>query len=169
MTFYLPPAPPPTPSDLPTTMQKSTLPQNRVLKKGPSEDFAKNRRKTSSDFNDFLNFSPLDFQTFLRPCKSQLCSKPCASSNSQRTSSHDDFMLLLTLTNAAWKYNFDFENPFGSTKRTAAAKGQLILKRPFGVFKSPKNQRNFFQLISALASKKRSIQFNKIGTSALYH
>ena len=36
------------------------------------------------------------------------------------------------------------------------AKGQLILKYPFGVFKSPKKTTEIFSRISALASKKRS-------------
>ena len=40
----------------------------------------------------------------------------------------------------------------------AMAKGQLILKCPFGVFKSPKKPTKFFSRISALASKKRSNQ-----------
>ena len=45
-------------------------------------------------------------------------------------------------------------------------KGQLILKCPFGVFKSPKKTNKCFSRISALASKKRSNQKDK-GT--LYH
>ena len=40
-------------------------------------------------------------------------------------------------------------------------KGQLILKCPFGVFKSPKKNHEIFSRISALASKKRSNQKNK--------
>ena len=39
-------------------------------------------------------------------------------------------------------------------------KGLLILKCPFGVFKSPKNQRNFFQDFCHSSSKKRSNQKN---------
>ena len=54
------------------------------------------------------------------------------------------------------------------TKKTpfVTAKGQLIYKCPFGVFKSPKKNNKNFSRISALASKKRSNQKNK-GT--LYH
>ena len=46
------------------------------------------------------------------------------------------------------------------------AKGQLISKCPFGVFKLIKKTNKFFVKISALASKKKSNQKNK-GT--LYH
>ena len=42
--------------------------------------------------------------------------------------------------------------------RLPAAKGQLILKCPFGVFKSPKKNYEIFSRISTLASKKRSNQ-----------
>ena len=48
----------------------------------------------------------------------------------------------------------------------AVAKGQLILKCPFGVFKSSKKLTKFFSRISGLASKEGSSQKNK-GT--LYH
>ena len=48
----------------------------------------------------------------------------------------------------------------------AVAKGQLILKCPFGVFKSSKKTNEIFSRISGLASKKGSSQKNK-GT--LYH
>ena len=40
-------------------------------------------------------------------------------------------------------------------------KGQLILKCPFGVFKSSKKTNEIFSRISALASKKRSNKKNK--------
>ena len=40
-------------------------------------------------------------------------------------------------------------------------KGQLILKYPFGVFKSSKKPTEFFSRNAALASKERSNQKNK--------
>ena len=45
------------------------------------------------------------------------------------------------------------------------AKGQLILKCPFGVFKSTKKTIKFFVRISALASKKRSNQKSRVRES----
>ena len=54
-------------------------------------------------------------------------------------------------------------NRLKNPKKFGFSKGQLILKCPFGVFKSPKKTNDFFSRISGLdlASKKRSNEKNK--------
>ena len=55
---------------------------------------------------------------------------------------------------------FTIYNKLIQSNKLIPAKGQLILKCPFGVFKSPKKPNEIFSRISALASKKRSNQKN---------
>ena len=55
--------------------------------------------------------------------------------------------------------------------RAAPSKGQLILKCPFGVFKSPKKNNDIFLSVSGLAPQKRSNQKSNVSKSkysALY-
>ena len=56
---------------------------------------------------------------------------------------------------------FFTSNEQSLTQSTQGSIGKLILKCPFGVFKSPKKTTKFSQDCQALASKKRSNQKNK--------
>ena len=57
------------------------------------------------------------------------------------------------------------EYPVVSLVLKFSAKGQLILKCPYGVFKSSKKNKEIFSRISALASKKRSNQKSSVRES----
>ena len=69
---------------------------------------------------------------------------------------NDLILILRTLNQIAYTMYSLILYILSNIQNNTHTKGQLILKCPFGVFKSPKKTNEIFYRISALASKKRS-------------